>query len=263
MNCKSVVVKILVLLTVLVPSAVNSQTAVRQIADGSKLIRKNRLINVKSQTGSLLYRPVEPAGQLFPGENPDGKSGDSFWSLAQSVNPFVIDGSDNILPGASARVTYDKENIYIFWQLDTGKPSSSVTTADTSLDSDSYVQVDLYPIIPDSIIHGRGYYYSIASNALGTVQDVYYDPYKEGFFFSSWNSGAVTAAEISKKGWTLEMKIPFAGLDLYSDSGWDWILEFHYRDKGVSSSARQGTRVTQGVDVRRPAWVTYYWDRRS
>ena len=261
MRSKFFVLNLIVIMAILAPPAAISQVAVRQVADGSKFFRNNRLISIQSETGSLLYRPVEPAGKLFFDGKLDGSSGDSFWSMAQTVSPFVADGGDIVQQGVSARVTYDRENIYIFWQLDAGKPVATVAAADTSLDSDSYVQVDLYPIIPDSIIHGRGYYYSVAANALGTVQDVYYDPYREGFFFSSWNSGALTAVELNKKGWTLEMKIPFAGLDLYSDSGWDWILEFHYRDKGVSSSARQGTRVTQGVDVRRPAWVTYYWDR--
>ncbi|MEA2062746.1 MAG: YCF48-related protein [Gemmatimonadota bacterium] len=235
--------------------------AQKKVAGGEVLNRKNRLISTMSETGKRFYRPVAANSGAFSATVPDGRAGEAYWKQAQPVGPFIEDNSRQIRD-CTARVAYDRENIYLFFEIETAAaPVAAVSLADTALDSDSYFQVDIHPVLPDTMRYGRGYYYSLAVNPAGTVWDAYYDPYQEGYFFTSWNSGAQVAATSSEKGWTAEIRIPFSGIDLYSDAGWSWILEFHQSEKGLVASAVSGIRVTQGADVRRPAWVTYYWDR--
>ncbi|MBN2289540.1 MAG: hypothetical protein JXQ83_09435 [Candidatus Glassbacteria bacterium] len=234
--------------------------AEKHLAGGEILFSGNRLISTISETGQRFYRPVKQSTKAFPPAVLDGKAGESFWEKAQQVGPFLEESSGE-KRDCSVLVAYDRDNIYLFWKIGTRTaPAAAVTLPDTALGGDSYLQVDLYPCLPDSFRYGRGYYYSLAVNPLGTLWDAYYDPYQEGYFFTSWNSGARVETTRRSDGWTAEIVIPFSGLDLYSDAGWSWNLEFH-QSEGEPASAPCGVRVAQGVDVRRPAWVAYYWDR--
>jgi hypothetical protein len=56
---------------------------------------------------------------------------------------------------------------------------------DSIITTDDYIQIDLKPWLPDSILHGRDYSYSIAVNPSGIIWDAYLDPYLGGFYFSS------------------------------------------------------------------------------
>jgi len=234
--------------------------AEKHIAEGEIVTNHNRLISNLSPTGRRLYLPPEAETRKLPAPDLDGKALEHFWKQAQRVSPFV-ERTSGLRRDCSVLVTYDKENIYLFWEIQTDQPpKATVTLADTAIFEDSYIQLDLYPVLPDSIHYGRGYFYSVAVNPLGTVWDAYWDPYKEGFFFTSWDSRAKVATTRSDHGWTVEMVLPFSGLDLYSDPGWNWILRFHQSEKKLAT-APCGIQLTQGVKVRRSAWVTYYWDR--
>ena len=240
--------------------AITPLKAEKHIAGGEILTGRNRLISTMSETGRRFHLPPSPNTRKFSPAVLDGKVGESFWELAPQAGPFLEESSGE-KRNCTVRVAYDRDNIYLYWEIVTRTPPvATVTRADTALDGDSYLQVDFYPVLPDSFYHGRGYYYSLAVNPLGTLWDAYFDPYQEGYFFTSWNSGAKAATTRSADGWTAEIVIPFSGLDLYSDAGWNWILEFH-QSEGRRASALSGIRVTQGVSVRRPAWVAYYWDR--
>jgi photosystem II stability/assembly factor-like uncharacterized protein len=61
------------------------------------------------------------------------------------------------------------------------------------------------------------------------------------------------------------MKIPYAGLDIVSEPGWKWNLDFHHGsfNEGVTdiSIAVTGVTVQQDITVRQPGFVTYYWSR--
>jgi photosystem II stability/assembly factor-like uncharacterized protein len=249
----------LLLLTILLLTAPRVK-AEKHLADGDIFFSGNRLLSTMSETGQKFYLPPSQNTEVYAPARLDGKAGEAFWKLSQKISPF-IEKSTGEKRDCTTRVTFDRENIYLYWEIVTkSPPSATVMQADTALDSDSYLQVDLYPVLPDSLIHGRGYYYSLVVNPLGTLWDAYFDPYQEGYFFTSWNSGAKVATTRSSKGWTAEIVIPFSGLDLYSDPGWSWVLEFH-QSEGQIASATGGFRVTQGTTVRRPAWVSYYWDR--
>jgi hypothetical protein len=61
------------------------------------------------------------------------------------------------------------------------------------------------------------------------------------------------------------MKIPYAGLDIVSEPGWKWNLDFHHSsfNKGITdiTTAATGVTVQQEITVRQPGFVTYYWSR--
>jgi hypothetical protein len=96
--------------------------------------------------------------------------------------------------------------------------------------------------------------------------DAYFDPYLDGFFFSAWNSNAKIAVSQKQELWLAEMIIPFSGLDLYSDPGWKWSLEFLHTSNikpGIKQLYRSkfGVLVQQDIMVRRRSLVSYYWPR--
>ncbi len=235
----------------------------KHYASGDRVVRGNRLISVKSGPGEQLYQTRHT---FVPRQiTVDGTMTEDDWNRAAEISPLG-DASGN-LDKTSVRVLFDGENIYLFWSVDEPDGiTASLEDFDGVITGDDYVQVDLRPWLPDSIKVRSGYYYSIAANPLGTVWDSYFDPYLDGFFFSSWNSGAEVATAHRDGGWDLEMRIPFSGLDLFSDPGWDWRLAFHHGSQSAQGQARVtsadvGVTVTQDVMVRRPGLVSYYWTR--
>ncbi|MEA1997691.1 MAG: hypothetical protein U9N45_08620, partial [Gemmatimonadota bacterium] len=160
------------ILLLLVPSLLTA--AGKHIAGGEQVSRQgNRLISSLSPDGRQLYRPPAALDRKIEGLVLDGKASEDFWSLAQRVSPFLESAeTGGAKRNCNVLVSYDRENIYLFWEIETAQaPKATVTVPDTALTGDSYVQLDLCPLIPDSIHYGRGYYYSVAVNPLGTVWD--------------------------------------------------------------------------------------------
>jgi len=236
--------------------------AQKHIANGEIKKGGNRLISVLSETGKQLYQPDR---YFFPRNiTADGKMNEPEWEQALVVTPFITDGG--MMDNSSVRVLYGPDNIYLFWMIsNSGGLSSQMTDKDGIITTDDYVQVDLKPWLPDSISHGVGYYYTIAVNPEGIVWDSYFDPYLDGFFFSSWNSGVRVSAGSESDYWKVEMIIPFSGLDVHSDPGWKWNLEFHHGMPGKGSqsisSSNIGVTVQQDEMVRHPGLVSYFWPR--
>ena len=230
---------------------------------GDKLTRGNRLISVKSEAGKILYQP----DRLFYEHKitADGEMSEPEWLDALVVKPFRDSKGER--DQAAVRVLYDKENIYLYWTvLEKDGITADLEEDDGLITGDDYVRIDLKPWLPDTITHGREYYYTIAVNPNGKVWDAYFDPYLDGFFFSSWNSNAELVAIRDNQSWSAEMIIPYSGLDLYSDPGWKWNLEFYHGsslapDQSNISTSNIGVTVEQGIMVRRPGLVSYYWPR--
>ncbi len=232
------------------------------LAEGDRVVRGNRLISARSEPGRILFEK----GRLFSRLEiiPDGHMDELEWKEASRITPFKGgDGTDQ----TEIRVLYDKRNIYLFWEVyETGGINASQTEDDAVITGEDHIRVDLKPWLPDDIKHARGYYYTIAINPLGSVFDAYFDPFLDGFFFTSWDSGSKTAVARKGSAWTAEMIIPFSGLDVFSDPGWKWGLEFFHGsnvqpDDTRISSANIGITVEQGIRVRRPGLVSYYWPR--
>ncbi len=255
--------KIVPILASLFCSSVVFVGAQKHDAPGDRVINGNRLITARSRPGRELHQE----GHRFVPRHIklDAKMTESDWESAAEITPLV-DAEGN-RDETSVRVLFDRENIYLYWSVrEQDGIRSSLKKFDGVITDDDYVQVDLKPWLPDSIKEGRNYYYTIAVNPDGTVWDAYFDPYLDGFFFSSWNSGAEVATARSGDTWELEMRIPYSGLDLFSDPGWDWRLKFHHASQRNSgpvrlTSADVGVTVTQDVQVRRPGLVSYYWSK--
>lgn len=249
---------------VLLFAAVAATTLLAQthIANGDRVIRGNRLISVKSTPGAQLHQP----DRMFTQKDIriDAKMSESDWDRAPVVTPFLWENGE--ADHTSVRVLYDRENIYVYWEVrEEDGLTSNMTLPDSVITEDDYVQIDLTPWLPDSIKHARKYYYTIALNPDGVLWDAYFDPYLDGFFFSSWDANAEVATSRRRDSWTAEMRIPYSGLDLYSDPGWRWNLDFrhgsHQSDGNHQSSPEIGVTVQQDVMVRRPPLVSYYWPR--
>ncbi len=226
------------------------------------LVRGNRLISSQSANGKQLHKTVKVSPGLII--NVDGEMKETEWADALTVSPFISD--NNTADRTSVRVLYDRDRIYLFWSVD--QPDGitiNMKETDGLITSDDYVQVDLKPWLPDDILYGRDYSYSIAVNAEGIIWDSYFDPYLGGFFYSSWNSSARVETVTYPDRWELEMMIPFSGLDVYSDPGWKWNLEFRhssFNDNHAEVSCfNAGITVQQDIMVRQPGLVSYYWPR--
>jgi photosystem II stability/assembly factor-like uncharacterized protein len=237
--------------------------AQKHYSEGDKLTRGNRLISVNSEPGKMLFQP----DRLFnePEITADGKMAEPEWLEASVITPFK--NNKGISEPTSVRVLFDKENIYLFWKVNEEDGiTASAADDDSVITGDDYVQIDLKPWLPDRIKHARDYYYSIAVSPEGVVWDAYFDPYLDGFFFSSWNSNSTTAVIRDNHTWSAEMIIPYSGLDLYSDPGWKWNLEFFHSSvikpgQTDITASDIGVTVEQGIRVRRAGLVSYYWPR--
>lgn len=236
--------------------------AQKHLANGERVINGNRLISVKSEVGKQLYHPDR---DFFVRDIiTDAEMAEPEWKDAQVITPFL--NAVGKVDKTSVRVLYDKSNIYLFWTVDQPDGVSyQMHDKDSIITKDDYVQIDLKPWLPDSIVHGRNYSYSIAVNPEGIVWDSYFDPYLGGYYYSSWNSDARIAVKRSVTAWQVEMTIPYEGLDVVSDPGWKWNLEFHHgtfnNGKAEISRSNIGVTVEQHIMVRQPAFLSYYWAR--
>lgn len=240
----------------------NVLPAQKHLANGEEVLRGNRLISVKSEVGKKLY---QPSRMFLPKHiNMDGKMNEPEWDQAMVIAPFINTGGNT--DQTSVKVLYDQENIYLFCSIDQPDGiTSNMKDKDSIITNDDYIQIDLKPWLPDNITKGRDYYYSIAVNPDGMIWDSYMDPYLGGFFFSSWNSEAKVFAVKKTGHWDVEITIPYSGLDVSSDPGRKWNIEFHHgtfkEGKTDISSPNIGITVQQDVMVRNPALVAYYWTR--
>jgi len=229
-------------------------------------------------TGSHIFNSNYISTKTFPGKNIntsqfipddllditiDGKMEEDSWSQSQVINSFYT--SDRKLDnGVKVSVISDKENIYLFWKVEDSTPIiADIVKNDSALVGDDYVQVNLKPIMPESIKYARDYSFSIAVNPNGALWDAYFDPYGAGYFFMGWPSKTKLKAVKNENGYCVEMTIPFSDLDIYSDPGWKWNLTFNRAkgDKSINSISSTGITVVQNIKVRDPALIGYYWTR--
>lgn len=250
---------LVLILSLVVSIQLSAQT---HLANGERVINGNRLISVKSEVGRQLFHPDRP----FFKRNVvvDARMTEPEWIEGQMVNSFFNDAGK--ADKTSVRVLYDQDNLYLFWDVDQPDGvNSGMRDKDSIITADDFVQINLKPLLPDSVLNGRDYSYTIAVNPEGVIWDSYFDPYLGGFYYSSWNSDAKVATKKEAGKWSVEMTIPYKGLDVVSDPRWKWSLEFYHgtSDKGKTSlsSANVGIIVEQGIMVRQPAFVSYYWAR--
>ena len=193
----------------------------------------------------------------------DGKMEEDSWSKSQVMNSFYTSNRE-LDNGVEVSVISDKENIYLFWKVEDSSPIiADIVINDSVLVGDDYVQVNLKPIMPESIKYARDYSFSIAINPNGALWDAYLDPYDGGYFFTGWVSKTKLKAIKDGNHYSVEMAIPFSDLDIYSDPGWKWNLTFNRAkgNKSINSISSTGITVVQNIKVRNPRLIGYYWTR--
>ncbi len=221
-------------------------------------------ISVQTSPGKELYQEQYKPDDLLD-VTVDGKMNEGAWKKSQAVNRFA---TDRRIPDEDVivNVLSDKEYIYLFWKIENSSPlRSAIMKNDSALYGDDYIQINLKPVIPDSIEYAREYSFAIAVNPAGTVWDAYYDPYHTGYFFTNWNSNCIVKTIKENKGYVVEMAVPYSGLDIYSDPGWTWNLSFNRAETATNtiSSSVTGISFVQNVKVRNPRMVGYYWPRED
>src|SRR5687768_10156298 len=214
--------------------------AQKHIANGEQVLRNNRLISVKCEVGKKLDEPgrvlVEKSIKV------DGKMTETEWKEATVITTFR--NAAGMVDETAVKILYDQHNIYLYCSIQQRDGITvNMRDKDSIITNDDYIQIDLKPWLPDSITKGRGYHYSIAVNADGMIWDSYMDPYLDGFYFSSWNSEAKVFASKTSDRWEVEMTIPYSGLDVSSDPGRKWNLEFHH------ASSKDGITDISSADI--------------
>jgi|GEM_PF-1149426 len=221
-------------------------------------------IPATTSPGNVLNRPFFSPDDML-NITIDGKMDEDIWEKSQKVNNFYTDNrnpDDNV----EVNVISDKESIYLFWKVKNKNPIvAEIFKNDSALVGDDYVQVNLKPIIPDSIKYARDYSFSVAVNTNEAIWDAYFDPYNGGYFFTNWTSEAKLKVIKTGNSYSLEMALPYSGLDIYSDTGWKWDMTFNRAGAGdnLVSTSSTGVTVVQNIKVRHPRMVGYYWPRED
>ena len=152
----------------------------------------------------------------------DGVLDDEFWSEAEIATDF-IQNSPNIGVEASqvsqVRVLYDDEAIYIGADLLDNKPDSilkQLTERDGEGNSDTFsAQFNCYK----DGINGLDFMVSAA----GVQSDI---KVTNDNWDYAWNAVWWSEAKINEKGWTVEMKIPYAALRFPDEVEQEWFVNF-------------------------------------
>ena len=142
----------------------------------------------------------------------DGRLDEGCWAEAAALTRFVLD-SGEALPQArtQAWVAYDDDALYLAFRC----PVEGDVQADESVE----VFVD-----PG---RDREDYFHLSVNALGTISDARGDD-------PSWESGARAAVTRGDVEWTIEIALPYDGLDVGLGTGEVWGLNLarHDRERG-------------------------------
>lgn len=208
------------------------------------------------------------ATPLLQGHAPpiiDGKLDDPCWDDAIKVSQFFLNGSTQQAKEATkAYLLYDEDFIYVAFVCSESKIDNLVahcTKVNSNVFDDDSVIIYLTSSHRDENYHYDGYYYYMAVNPKGTLLDAYYDPYEEGYFFTSWKSGCRIGTTIQRNAWIVELAIPFANLDISSDAGALWSLNLHRRRpakgnmRSEFSSAPLTLLITSAKAVKRTSLV--------
>lgn len=164
------------------------------------------------------YTPERPAI--------DGRPTEAVWQKASWTEDFTdIEGDVRPRPAlhTRAKLLWDKENLYIYAELEEPDLWSELRQHDTVIfrDNDFEVFID-----PDNDTHN---YFELEINALGTVMDLFMGkPYRNGGkALLGWDThGLRSAVSVSgtlnhpgdtDHGWSVEMAIPLASLRLFGE----------------------------------------------
>ena len=170
---------------------------------------------------SLSAQPVYDCYRASGTIKIDGRVTDAEWSEALPCTAFRdIRGDGYAAPKylTTLRMLWDDENLYVSAVLEEPDVKGSVSSRDDIVYHDNDFEVFLNPYGDERL------YYELEINSLGTVMDLLMEkPYSQGgTYMMTWDfPGLVTAVRVdgtlnragdTDRGWSVEMKIPFAGL---------------------------------------------------
>ncbi len=162
----------------------------------------------------LRLREVSDNFRIMPAAAPpviDGRSESAAFSKAEVIGDFVVTGGNQ--PAAQqteARITYDKDNLYIRVFCAEANPDKLLCKT-TKFDGAVYHDDDVELFVAPE--HGN--ILQLILNPIGTRWDgrmyikVPGDPYSVD---SAWNGSWRGAASIGSKGWTADFAVPFSDL---------------------------------------------------
>lgn len=151
----------------------------------------------------------------------DGRVTDREWAAAEVCTAFGdIRGAGYAAPKylTTMRMLWDDENLYVGAVLEEPDVRASVSRRDDIVYHDNDFEVFLNPYGDKEL------YYELEVNALGTVMDLLMNrPYSEGgTYMMTWDfpglelavrvDGTLNRSGDTDRGWSVEMKIPFAAL---------------------------------------------------
>ena len=186
--------KILTLLTVLLPIGASAQTT-----------------DPKGYEAHYTTRPPQIDGRIRPSE----------WRKAAWTDDFVdITGKPELKPAQRTRcqMLWDDDYLYIAARMEESDLWATLRERDAIIFHDNDFEIFIDPN------NDTEQYFEIEVNAFGTVMDLFMNkPYRKGGIYDiHWNGGMKTAVQIKgtlnnnrdrDKYWTLEMAIPFKGLE--------------------------------------------------
>jgi len=150
--------------------------------------------------------------RLFMPPRIDGRLDDAAWRTAASIGNIPTPGQAHARRTA-VKLAYDSDNLYVAWVCEEPQMANLVTGCCTRRDGawgDDSVEVFVQPQPPEGSV------FQIIVNGANVMADYRYD---NGQIDRSWDSCARTAVGRVKHGWTVEMAIPWADLELASGVG--------------------------------------------
>ncbi len=147
----------------------------------------------------------------------DGKLNERVWRDAFVAQDFGLLGSGAPATQATvARVLYDSRNFYIGFECAEDRSDAITAVVDAR---DGPVQVDDCVELFVAPGPDPNVYYHFMVNARGALRDALGPDER-------WNSGAVAAAELTDQGWSAEIAVPVADLELTAFVGSEWYANF-------------------------------------
>jgi hypothetical protein len=153
----------------------------------------------------------------------DGILDESFWQDARKSGGFVQyqpnEGSA-ATESTFVRVAYDDNALYVGAEMYDSEPNKIVRRLTRR---DRAIEADLLNVIIDSH-HDHQTAYAFVTYASGTQRDVYY--YNDTWSDESWDGVWESCTQMTDRGWTAELRIPFSCLRFASGDDPVWGIYF-------------------------------------
>ena len=143
----------------------------------------------------------------------DGRLSERAWQAAFDAAPFITLGTGEAPTQATvAHVLYDEGYLYFGFECEEDK-REAMAAPTRERDGLTYLDDCVEVFVAPGADSGR--YYHFVVNAGGAVRDELRQD-------ETWNSSAVAAACPTRTGWSVELAVPLADLEIRASAGTDW-----------------------------------------